>query len=398
MWVGVRDRLHLQPVLDAIRASHLETRIPLGQAPPVSLGRMVGFLLALLVLSGFGLLLYYEPTTEGAAASLASLHQRQPVGWLIHNAHRWSALLLLIAVILHALRAWMTRAYQPPRDLNWWVGLGLLLLTIGMGGSGYLLRWDIKAFTLMELIVGSFSALPTIGPILVDAMLGGTELGNIPLYRGFAFHVWVLPLLLVLLVSVHLVVAWRQGLAEYPSWWARLRGRLPDVPATSLVPALALLVVVIALSALTPHEGQAGPSDRSLWPHPDWILGFYVLPFWLFGRDMRALGAVVLPAALLLLLIIIPRTSRYLASKRQLPIALAVLGLVAVALLLGQLAVVGSTIPSQGCTACHRSGILGGAPTRLTDFRIRDADWLISHLREPEVSILEPALPPEQLP
>lgn len=398
MWNGVRDRLHLQPVLAAIEASHSEARISIAKAPPVSLGRLAGVLLALLILSGFGLLLYYEPTTEGAALSLALLHERRPVGWLIHNTHRWSALLLFVTVILHALRAWVTRAYRPPRDINWWAGLGLLLLTFGMGASGYLLRWDIKAFTLMELIVGSFSALPALGPILVEAMLGGTELGDIPLYRGFAFHVWVLPLVLVIVVGAHLLVAWRQGLAEYPSWWQRLRGRLPGISASALTPALALLVVVIALSALTPHEGQAGPSDRSLWPHPDWILSFYLLPFWLFGRDTRTVGAVVLPAALLLALIIIPRIGSLIANKGWLSSALAILGFAAVALLLGQVAAVGSTIPSQGCTACHRPGILGGAPTRLTDFRLRDTDWLIFHLREPEVSILEPALPPDQLP
>jgi len=85
-------------------------------------------LVAILVLSGFGLLLFYEPTAEGAAASLARLHEEQPVGWLIHNAHRWSALLLVVTLALHALRAWILRAYRPPRDLNWWLGTLLLLI------------------------------------------------------------------------------------------------------------------------------------------------------------------------------------------------------------------------------------------------------------------------------
>lgn len=398
LWRAAQQRLNLQPVLAAVRASHPQPRIPIGEAPPVSLGRLSAILVALLLVSGFGLLLYYEPTAEGAASSLASLHQRQPVGWLIHNTHRWSALLLLIAVILHALRAWLSRAYRRPRDLNWWVGLGLLLLTIAMGGTGYLLRWDIKAFTLMELIVSTFSGLPLIGPVLVQAMLGGTELGQVPLYRGFAFHVWVLPMLLASLVGLHLLIAWRQGLAELPGWWEQLRAQLPELPAMALLPGIALLAAVIVLAALTPHEGQAGPTDRSLLPHPDWILSFYLLPFWLFDRATRVLGAALLPAGLLALLILVPRWANSDRVRPWVWTGLAVLGLIGVVWLFGQMAAIGATVPSQGCTACHRPGILGGAPTMLSEFRIRDPDWLIFHLREPEVSILEPAAPPERLP
>lgn len=398
LWRAVQQRLNLAPVLDAIQASHPDGHIPIGDAPPVSLGRVAAILIGLLIVSGFGLLLYYKPTAEGAAPSLAALHQRQPVGWLIHNAHRWSALLLLITVILHALRGWLTRAYRPPRDLNWWVGLALLLLTLAMGGSGYLLRWDIKAFTLMELIVSSFSDLPVLGPILVGSMLGGTELGEVPLYRGFAIHVWVLPGLLASLVGLHLLIAWRQGLAERPRWWARLRSRLPAVPGFAWLPVLALLAGIILLSAVTPHEGQAGPSQRSGWPHPDWLLSFYLIPFWLSERSTRLLAAVVLPAALLTGLIVAPRLAGLGRYRPWVMTGLAVLGVVVAAGLIGQVVAIGATVPSQGCTACHRAGILGGAPAMLTEFRIRDPDWLMFHLREPEISILEPALPPESLP
>ncbi|MFQ5932393.1 MAG: cytochrome b N-terminal domain-containing protein, partial [Nitrospiraceae bacterium] len=164
---ALETRLSILPVLEALESSRPADHLSIREAPPFSLGRISLLLGALLIFSGFGLLLFYEPTAEGAAESLAILHAERPIGWLLHNTHRWSALLLLVAVILHALRGWLAHAYWHPRDLNWWLGILSLLLVIGMGATGYLLRWDIKAFALMDLVVHNFANLPVLGPILL---------------------------------------------------------------------------------------------------------------------------------------------------------------------------------------------------------------------------------------
>jgi len=382
-------RLSVLPVLEALKASQPPGHLSIRQAPPFSLGRIALLLVVILVLSGFGLLLFYEPTAEGAAASLARLHKEQPAGWLIHNAHRWSALLLVVTLVLHALRSWVVRAYRAPRDLNWWLGILLLLIVILMGATGYLLRWDIKAFTLMDLIVRVFSDVPLLGRALVVAMLGTSDLETVPLYRGYVFHVWVIPLFLALTLAFHLLVAWRQGLSESPHWWRKWRARHPGVRWPHLLIGLGLLALVLALSFLTPHEGQGGPSEPSLWPHPDWILMFYLLPFWVFDESSRVVGAVVLPGLLLLVLVIAPKLSGRISNRWGLA-ALSALGIGGVIWLFGQTSYMGTQVPMQGCAACHRSGILGGAPTTLSEFRIRDPDWLIAHLLEPETSILTP--------
>ena len=88
----LETRLSILPILEAIDASQPLDRVSLREAPPFSLGRISALLVALLVLSGFGLLLFYEPTAEGAAQSLSHLHIDHPLGWLVHNTHRWSAL------------------------------------------------------------------------------------------------------------------------------------------------------------------------------------------------------------------------------------------------------------------------------------------------------------------
>jgi menaquinol-cytochrome c reductase cytochrome b subunit len=190
LFAQVDRRLTLTPLLRTLRESRPTGYISPRQAPPISPGRITLLLVALLFASGLVLTLFYVPTAERAAASLTNLHQRQPLGWLIHNVHRWSALLLFVSVILHALRVWLTRSYHYPRDLNWLIGLSLFFLVVILGGTGYLLRWDIKAFALMDLVISNLSSVPVLGPFLVTLNLGGSAADTVPLNRGYAMHIW----------------------------------------------------------------------------------------------------------------------------------------------------------------------------------------------------------------
>ncbi len=237
-------RLVFSPLLEALRHARPANYVSPLTAPPFSLGRLTLLLILVLILSGLGLTLFYHPTAEYAASSLAYLHQDQPTGWLLHNLHRWSAFLLLGFISLHALRVWLARAYRYPRDLNWWLGLCLVLLVFVLGGTGYLLRWDIKAFTLIDLIISSLSGVPGLGPVLVTLLLGGSELEVVPLYRGYALHVWFLPLVLLLLVTLHLFIIWQQGLAEQSTAWERLRTKLPLKRWPDFLPGLVLLLII----------------------------------------------------------------------------------------------------------------------------------------------------------
>jgi quinol-cytochrome oxidoreductase complex cytochrome b subunit len=389
------QRLGLSPLLRALKASRPADYLSPLDAPPISPGHVALLLIIALMLSGLGMTFYYSPTAERAAASLAHLHQEQPLGWLLHNIHRWSALLLITFVILHMLRIWLTRAYRYPRDLNWWLGLCLLLLVFVMGGTGYLLRWDIKAFTLMDLVISNLSDVPGLGDIFVVILFGGSEPDVVPLYRGYAFHVWFLPMLLFSLVALHLLVVWKQGLSEIPDAWRRLLEIYPGSRRINLLPGLLVLVVLVALSAVTPHGDQNDPMARSGWPHPDWLLMFYFLPFWFFKGDSRILGTLIIPAALLFFLALAPRLSRA-GSRRGLVLGLAAIGVVGIIWLFGQTSKMGYEVPLQGCNACHRPTIIGGAPSQLSEFDIRDPDWIVFHLQDPQGSLLVPFETPNE--
>ncbi len=194
------SRLRLQSSLAELENTAPERGRRLGDAPPYALGRLTLVMVLILMASGTVLAFFYQPTAQGAAASLARLHSLRSVGGVVHNVHRWSALFLIATTSLHALRAWAAKAYRTPREIGWWLGVVLLLLVAVMGGTGYLLRWDIKAFSLMDLIVTSLSGLPIVGSPLIALLLGGTGQGIIPLNRGYAVHVWFLPAVLVLII------------------------------------------------------------------------------------------------------------------------------------------------------------------------------------------------------
>ncbi len=166
----------------------------------------------------------------------------------------------------------------------------------------------------------------------------------------------------------------RLGLPSYVRW----------------LPALTLLVFVVAISVLAPTNGQGiGPETVSPWPHPDWLLLLYFLPFWFFRGEWRVVGTLAIPLAVFLLLFIAPRLDSRRA-RRSVSLGLVALGFLGVGLLLGQTARMGSEVPIQGCVACHQPAMLGGAPRSLAQFDIRDPDWLVFHFQEPVLSILTP--------
>lgn len=385
------ERLNLEPLAQAVQASAPAEDDAPALAEMFSVGRMSVVLILLLIISGVFMTLFYIPTPDEAFASIQYMQTTIRFGWLIRGVHRWAALLLMAFVVLHTLRVALMRAYQYPRDLNWWLGIALLILVFVFGATGYLLRWDIKAFTLMLLVEENLAAIPVIGDVLVAVVLGGTELGVVPLFRGYAFHIWFLPLVLTILLGVHLLIAWRQGLAHSPHNWERsVDMSLATRRRLRFLPGLLILATVLMLAGTLPaQEPVTGPADRSPLPHPDWLFVFYFLPFWFFEGPWRPLGSMVIPAAILLLLTVLP-WFRNIDQRRMGGVVLAVVGILWVSWLFAQVGRMGAQVPTQGCGACHKPTIIGGAPTRVSEFEQLGADWLVRHLQDPPRSILEP--------
>jgi menaquinol-cytochrome c reductase cytochrome b subunit len=195
-----------------------------------TLGTATLFLMMLQFLTGILLLFYYVPTTDHAWNSVYYVMNEAHFGQLIRGIHYWSANFLLAFVGLHMAQVFLSGAYKAPREINWVLGVTLLLLVIGLAFTGYVLRWDQDGFwaTVVGIKIGSYS--PFVGSPVTRFLLGGDVVGPATLSRFFALHVWVLPALVVPLVLVHGVyLVLKHGVfggeTEYRDRIAKLRER-----------------------------------------------------------------------------------------------------------------------------------------------------------------------------
>src|ERR687896_1142773 len=176
-----------------------------------TLGSATLFLITLQFLTGILLLFYYVPTTDHAWNSVYYIMNDAYFGTLIRGIHYWSANFLLAVIGLHMARTFFSGSYKAPREINWVIGVILLLLVIGLAFTGYLLRWDQDGFwaSVVGMKIGSYS--PFVGGYVINFLLGGDVVGPATLSRFFAIHVWLLPALIAPLIGVHLYLLRRHG-------------------------------------------------------------------------------------------------------------------------------------------------------------------------------------------
>jgi len=185
--------------------------VPARQAWLFTLGSAA--LVALLVqfASGFALALAYAPTPDHAWESVKAIQTRLPAGGLVRGLHHWGASAMVLFVVLHMARTFVFGAYRKPRELNWIVGLALLLLVLAFGFTGYLLPWDQKAYWATVVGTKVPAALPFAGAAASRLMAGGSTVGASTLTRFYALHVVLLPLLTFACVGVHLLLMRKHG-------------------------------------------------------------------------------------------------------------------------------------------------------------------------------------------
>jgi len=175
------------------------------------LGVIAAFLFLILVVTGVLLMFFYVPSTERAYWSIKDIDYVVGFGWLLRNQHRWAAHLMVLVVFLHMLRVFFTGAYRAQRAANWLVGLALLLLTLLLSFTGYLLPWDQLAFWAVTVGTNIAKEVPVVGESVRFVLLGGTEIGQSALVRFYVLHVVALPGVVLLLFAYHMWRVRRDG-------------------------------------------------------------------------------------------------------------------------------------------------------------------------------------------
>jgi len=409
MWLWLDARLQVRELLRTEGAREL----PAGTGWLFVLGSLALSTFLVLVVTGVLILFVYIPSPDHAADSLYYLHQMN-FGRFIHGVHHWGASAMIVIVFLHLLRVFFFKAFARPRELTWIVGIVLLLFTLAMGFTGFLLPWDPEGYwgTVVGLHIAEQS--PLVGGIVGTLLRGGAVMGTQTLSRFFALHVAVLPALMVVFIVIHLRLVSKLGSAGPLS--TPLRGKdsgfafFPRQVLRDATAALVVLLLISALAMLLPLADRppADPTDTQYIPRPPWyFLSLFQFLRYVPGR-LEPIAAVVIPGLIVLFLLLVPFIDRrpgraYLKGR---PVAWLVSAGVALAITLGVLAgpnpntaisplATGPVPPgadagqqlylSVGCGFCHGSDAGGtkDGPSLHKAVLYRDRPWLLAHFKDP---------------
>ncbi|SIQ47249.1 ubiquinol-cytochrome c reductase cytochrome b subunit [Aeromonas sp. RU39B] len=163
------------------------------------------------IITGIWLTMNYNPSAEGAFASVEYIMRDVDYGWLLRYMHSTGASAFFIVVYLHMFRGMIYGSYQKPRELLWIFGMLIFLVLMAEAFMGYLLPWGQMSFWGAQVIISLFGAIPVIGDDLTLWIRGDYVISGATLNRFFALHVIALPLVLVLLVAMHILALHEVG-------------------------------------------------------------------------------------------------------------------------------------------------------------------------------------------
>ena len=287
------------------------------------LGEIALFCFIILLLTGTYLTLFYRPDAapviyEGpyeplrgremsaAYESVLRLSYEVRAGLVMRQIHHWAALVFVAAIVAHMVRVFFTGAFRKPREINWMVGVTLLVLAIGMGFTGYSLPDDLLSGTGLRIAYSAVISIPFVGPYLGFLVFGGEFPTEGIISRLFVLHVMLLPAAVIALIGVHLGVLWRQKHTQFAG-----KGRTErNVVGKSFWPqqffksfglmlltgaALALLGGLVQINAVW-NYGPFDASAVSAPSQPDWYVGWLEGAIRLFPAFEPTIFGVTIPS------------------------------------------------------------------------------------------------------
>jgi ubiquinol-cytochrome c reductase cytochrome b subunit len=325
-WLHHRTRF--RDLRDALLLEH----IPGGARWRYVWGSTLVFVFSLQLLTGVLLMTAYSPGESTAWASVYFIQYQMDFGWLIRGLHHFGSQAMVVLLGLHMLQVVIAGAHLPPREINWWLGLGLLGFVLGLSLTGYLLPWDQKGLWATQVATNIAGTLPGIGPWLQKVIVGGEGYGNHTLTRFYALHVAILPPLVIVLIVAHVAVFRRHGVTA-PKSAAGADVFWPAQAFRDLIVSLMVFGVMLTLvlwghghpaeipadnqgfySAIA-RAGQQGlganldaPGDpaKQYPARPEWYFLFLFQLLKYFPGSQEVIGTVAIPTGVGLLLFVLP--------------------------------------------------------------------------------------------
>jgi ubiquinol-cytochrome c reductase cytochrome b subunit len=310
-------------------------------------------LFILQIFTGIMLALIYVPSAGEAWNSLQYLNHDVTLGWFLRAVHGWGSNFMVAVVLIHMCQVILFGAYKFPRELTWIVGVFLLLMTLGMAFTGQVLRFDQDAYWGLGIGAAITGRVPLIGGFLVHMLLGGPIIAGDTLSRFFAIHVFLIPGLLIGLVSLHLLMVLKLGINDWPMPGRVVRRStylkeyhemtqkdgvpfVPDAVWKDMFFSAAIIVSVMACAAVLGPFGPSGFPDPTIVqtiPKPDFFFLWLYAMLALLPPDMETAILLIAPVIVIGFLILLPFLSgEGEKSWKRRPIAVVTLLLTAVAL------------------------------------------------------------------
>jgi ubiquinol-cytochrome c reductase cytochrome b subunit len=307
---GYRDLMH-----EALRE-----HIPGGARWRYVWGSTLTFVFMVQVVTGFALWAGYSPSSGTAWESVYYIQHEMTFGALLRGVHHFAAQAMVILMAIHLMQVVIDGAYKAPREVNFWLGLVLMQIVLGLGLTGYLLPWDQKGYYATRVATEIMGSTPGVGPQIQQLAQGGSSYGHHTLTRFFALHAGILPAMLVAFLFLHVYTFRRHGIT------AKTPFRKPDAefwPDQVLMDAVACLAILATLLLLAVWKGAeltapANPASGYSAARPEWyyLFLFRFLKFeWVSHAGEvtglgEAFGAVVLPGALMGVIALMPFIGR----------------------------------------------------------------------------------------
>ncbi|HEY1014987.1 MAG TPA: cytochrome bc complex cytochrome b subunit [Herpetosiphonaceae bacterium] len=215
----------------------------------MGLGWLSFFFFVLEAITGLILMIYYSPSPNEAYGTMLKIMNDVPLGGLMRNVHRLGAHFMVAVVILHMLRTYFTASYKAPRQFIWVTGMILLLMTLLLSFSGYLLPWDQLAYWAVTIGSSMADAAPGVGPAIGSLLRGGAEIGAGALLRFYLLHIFMLPMLTIILISVHYYAVRKQDISPIHELFVNKKAtkrKIPFLPDQVFFELACILILTFA--------------------------------------------------------------------------------------------------------------------------------------------------------
>ena len=300
--------------IKALMHEALYERVPGGARWRYVWGSTLVFTFTLQVITGFMLWSAYSPSTRTAWESVYYIQHEMFLGDIIRGLHHYAAQAMVVLMAIHLVQVIIDGAYKAPREMNFWLGIVLMMIVLGLSLTGYLLPWDQKGYYATQVTTNIMSATPGVGPEVQVLAQGGSSYGHLTLTRFFAMHAGILPTMLVGFLALHIYVFRRHGLTVHDPKHAPETTFWPDQVLKDAVACLAVLAVVLLLALFRGAEmsAPADPAVNFSAARPEWyfLFLFRFLRFHAVDSLGLTFGAIIVPGIIMGIIAAMPITAK----------------------------------------------------------------------------------------